>query len=74
MIIKMIYNGHKAKYFDTMEDANKYISKILNKYKDLDPQEIYRRVDKEFSTTIVIYRCSKLYTMIFLIECFGGVK
>ena len=66
--VKVTQTGCKAKYFDTREDADKHIKKVLDKYRDLDPQEIYRHVDKEFNTTIVIYRCSKLYTMIFKIE------
>lgn len=69
-MIKMTYLGHKAKYFDTIEDVHRFIKKVLKKYEDLNPREIYRyeNIEYDLKTTIVIYKCSKFYTMIFKIE------
>lgn len=70
MRYKIVHNGYKIEYADTMNDVEKYIYSVISKYDDLHPKKIF---DRAFQTSsgklrIIRYRYDTIYEEDFFIE------
>lgn len=73
---KVTYNGYTVEFFESYEDVTKYMEEILEKYKDLNPREIYRGYAADNNApnpctnlkSVVIFQYNTLYTEVFMIE------
>lgn len=66
-MIKVIHNGYDAKFFDTEQEAQRFLDSRVDTYKDLNPRCICNKVitTTEGKEQLIIYQYYTLYREVF---------
>lgn len=72
----LTHNGYNREYFNSIDEVENYIADVLEKHRELKPEEIYRgygidnKADnmKDTIKSVIIWQYRTLYTEVFMIE------
>lgn len=64
---RIVHNGYKIEYANSMEEVEKYMTSVLDKYRHLHPTKIFdRTINKK--VRIVRFRYETMYEEDFIID------